>query len=371
MRLRDTLILLGVLTLCAAAGILLATQDSLAVELPPSSPAGEVPADAVAHDGDTVAAPSEATAPTTAAVAVEANHDRRVDTAGWTSGVIRGDIQLAVSALDRIQSISVAVEEARQAVTGGVFRNPWRTIVPVQRGAGTPTFEVRDVPFSEFPYVVTVFSPGLNGSRRTLTIDAGTPLVDDVVLTITPGAPFSLLLRDQDQGPCIGVDVHMLPVGEPLGRQRHTGTSDNFGSVVFEDVLAGDYDVHTSIGGQKIGEPQRLSVQPGHTTFQASVRGQGHTLTIPRGIALAVRVHDTIGYGIAEATVKATATDRPRLTEVELPTDFGGNVKFEHLPPGRWQIDVFKDGFQRTHRIVTLRDGEPTNPVEFQLVRLR
>ncbi len=74
---------------------------------------------------------------------------------------------------------------------------------------------------------------------------------------------------------------------------------------------------------------------------------------------------------IAEATVKATATDRPRLTEVELPTDFGGNVKFEHLPPGRWQIDVFKDGFQRTHRIVTLRDGEPTNPVEFQLVRLR
>lgn len=369
MRPRDLLILIGALALCAAAGVALATRDSYAVELPTTRAEDPVPAAAVGSRGDAGVASGELPA-RPRPVAAEATAAPRTDTAGWTSGVVRGDIQLAVSALGRLRSMSVAVEEARQAISGDTFRNPWRTIVPVELGVGTPTFEVRGIPFSEYPYVVSVFAPGLNGTRRTVTIDATTPLVEDVVLTITPGAPFSVLLRDQDAAACPGVDVRMLPVGEPFGRKAHTGTSDNFGSVVFEEVLAGDYELHTSRGGQPIGEAHAVTVQPGHSMFQASVRGQGHTITIPSGIGLEVRVRDSAGYGVAEATVKAIATDRIRLTEVELTTDYGGHCRFEHLPPGRYQVDVWKEGYQRTHRILTLRAGEPPEPQEFLLVRL-
>ncbi|MBX3461688.1 MAG: carboxypeptidase regulatory-like domain-containing protein [Planctomycetes bacterium] len=372
MRLRDLLILATLVAVFGGAGLWFTSQESLAVELPPGGPAaaggeerppaGSAPATAVSGDhAIPLAADAAARAP------------RRQDTAGWTHGIVRGDIQLAVSVLDRIQTISVAVEEARRAIAAdGSFRNPYRAIVPVRLGAGTPTFEIRDIPFSEFPYIVSVHAPGLNGSRRTVVIDADTPLVDDVVLTISPGSPFSLLLRDQDALPYTGVQVQLVPTGEPHGRRGAVATSDSFGSVVFEDVLAGDYQVRTSVGGQPVGEMQTLTVQPGLGSFQGSaVRGQGHTLTIPRGVPLVVDVADAAGYGVAEALVKATATDRIKLTELEATTDYGGKARFPHLTPGVWQIDVSKDGFQRSHRLVTIQAGQEPPAQQVQLVRLR
>lgn len=373
MRTRETLILIGALLLCGAAGVVLATQESFAVEVP--SPTGPEAAHATAGspaDAHAVEASVDVGSGTVVPATVEAAASPRTDTAGWTTGIVRGDIQLAVSVLDRIKSISIAVEEARRAVADdGSFRNPWRTIVPVKLGIGTPTFEIRDIPFSEFPYVVSVHSPGLNGTRRTLTIDANTPLVDDVVLTITPGSPFSILLRDQHAAPHVGVEVRLVPVGEPLGRRRLVGTSDTFGSVVFEDVLAGDYELHANIQGQPIGEVQVVTVQPGFSLSPTSVRGQGHTVTIPRGVPLEVRVSDAAGYGLADVTITATATDRLKLTVVELRTDWSGKANFGHLTPGVWQIDVVKDGHQRNSRQITIRDGEVPAPLEFALVRLR
>jgi hypothetical protein len=245
-------------------------------------------------------------------------------------------------------------------------------VVPVRRGPGTPTFEARDIPFSAYPYVVSVYSPGLNGTRRTVTIDADSPLVDDVVLTITPGSPFSILLRDQDAGPYPGLEVTVLPVGEPLGRRTSVGTSDNFGSVVFEDLLAGDYQLTVRLGGQPIGEMQTITVQPGHANFQATARqGQGYTVTVPRGAPQSVQVSDVAGYGVAEVKVTATAADRIHAKALEAVTDYGGKAEFAHLTPGRWQLDVEKDGFQRSHLMVKIVDGEPPTPQQVRLVRLR
>src|SRR5690606_38094270 len=126
--------------------------------------------------------------------------------------------QLAVSVLDRIGSIAVILEEQRSSFAGdGSVRRPTKLHATVHRGRGTPTFELRDVPFSEYPYVVAVVAPGLNGSRCTVTVDERTPLVDDVVLSILPGTPLTLLVRDQDAVPFHGVDIAGIPVGEPAG----------------------------------------------------------------------------------------------------------------------------------------------------------
>lgn len=379
---RNLSILVGTLCLATAAGVTFWSQETFAVSVPPGVDAtgpdtaseaanSDAPAEPFAsRASDGVFRPSDG-----AAVAVAAPAERRTDTSGWTSGVVRGDIRLAVSVLDRLRSLTVIVEEARNAFDNGQFERPHRLMVPVEfdpkRATGTPTFEVRDVPFSAYPYVVTVHAPGLNGGRRTVVVDAEHPLVEDVVLTITPGAPFSVLLRDQDGGPHSGIDVAMLPVGEPLGRPAQRGTTDNFGSIVFESVLAGDYELTASDHGQPFGEPQRASVQPGNQAYTSKVQGQGHVMTIPRGVALQLNVHDGAGYGLGDATVTATATDRVRLTRLEARTDPIGRASFPHLQPGVWQVTIERSGFQRVDLQITLKADQGPESRDVKLVPTR
>jgi hypothetical protein len=293
------------------------------------------------------------------------------DTSGWTNGVIRGDIQLSVAALDKIKSIQVIVEEARgEFDAGGNFRRRWQKVVPVERGVGTPTFEVTDVPFSDYPYQVIVYSPGLNGSRRMVSLSQQAPFVGDVVLAITPAAPFSILVRDQDNLPFTGVDVLLQPVGDPAGRPVQRGTSDNFGSLVLPSVLAGDYQLSVSEGGQLLTPTQTITVQPG-ASYRTAVQGQCHTVSAPRGVGVTFQVHDSSGYGIPEAKVSAICSDRVRLTTVETLTDGGGRATFSHLQPGRWQVTVEKDRFQRVDLMLTMQLGQPAETRNVKLIRLR
>jgi hypothetical protein len=320
----------------------------------PSSPPADPPLALPGPD-----APETASGAVSSAPAAPAGGRRDSEpTIGWTTGVVKGDVQLAVSVLDRIQSIRIEIEEARNRVPG--TPPPFRRVVPLTMGRGTPTFEIRDIPFSAYPYVVAVVSPGLNGSRRTLAIDERSPLVDDVVLTITPGAPVTFLLRDQDAQPLCGIDVRALPVGEPAGRPAHQGLTDNFGSVVFLDVLAGDYEVTCSLGGQPLLPPRTFGVQPGVHHAYANLRGQGHTITIERGVPVHLLVSDGAGYPIVGARVTATATDRIRLTTRETTTDEVGRASFPHLQPGQWQFVVESDRHELWDRQRTLQpDQEP------------
>lgn len=371
MRPRELSILFGALGLVALAGIAMFAQESHAEEL---MPAGAEPALAPpTPPADEVQAPSASAEPvagTIVAAPVRAA-DRQVDTAGWTKGIVKGDIQLAVSILDRIETIHVVVEEARSALGSDGYKPPVRLVVPVERGRGTPTFTVTDIPFSEYPYVVSVLSPKLNGSRRTITIDAENPYVNDVVLQITPGAPLSVLVRDQDSVPFPGLDVRVLPVGEPNGRPSHQGTSDNFGSLVFDSVLAGDYQVFVNQSGQALLEPQTISVQPGATAARAKVIGQSLALTIPRGVPVRLMVHDRAGYGIGDAQVMATMTDRVRLTTRETTTNSGGAAELPHLQPGVWQIRVTKDKYELWDRQVTLRANQDPLQLDVGMVPSR
>jgi len=296
--------------------------------------------------------------------------DREQTNAGRTTGMVCGDIQLAVSVLNKITSMTVLVEEVRSAFAEKGFHRPHLFRVPIKLGVGTPTFKVADIPFSEYPYAVSVYVPGLNGSKRTVTIDATNPVVDDIVLVVSPGAPFTLLVRDQDAAPYAGLEVSMQPVGDPLGRQASRGTTDNFGSIVFEDVLAGDYQIAASLNGQPVGDAQLVKVQPGQGNFHPKIQGQGHAMTIPRGVSLQLQVNDGGGYGVADAKVTATALDRIKLTQVTAMTNAGGRAEFSHLAPGTWHFVVEKEKFDRRDLQVTIKAGQQPAFRDLQLRRL-
>lgn len=360
---RNLSILVGTLCLGVAVGMAVSTQDSLATssleDLDYLQPTAVDPvASAEAQD----AAPAEGVFRPSAGPAAVSGGARQQDTSGWTSGIIRGDVQLAVSILDKLGSMTLVVEEIR----AGAEVSPHRIMQAVERGRGTPTFEVRDVPFSDYPYRVTLHAAGLNCSARTLTVNRDQPLHEDVVLSITPGAPYSVLLRDQDGGPHPEVDLFLRPVGLPHGRPRLAGKTDNFGSAVFESVLAGQYELVATLLGQPFGGPEPVTVQPGRRHFGRKIQGQGHVMTVPRGVQLEVEVGDGF-YGLEGATVTLVRTDRRRLKELSATTDSIGRVRFPHLQPGQWQLTVERQQFRRIDRQLSLKpDMEP----QFQRVRM-
>ncbi|MFK7741204.1 MAG: carboxypeptidase-like regulatory domain-containing protein [Planctomycetota bacterium] len=372
MNTRNLAILAATLALGVAAGLMLLGRDTMATALPGTADGDPAPfAPPIAADkqdapsvAEGVYRPSGGAAAATPAPA-QAAADRVDETRGWTSGVIRGDVQLAVAALDRLGSISVHIEEIRSS-----DGKPFRKIQRVERGNGTPTFEVRDIPFSDFPYRVYVRAAGLNGGQRTLAINAETPL-HDVVLSITPGAPFSVLLRDQDGGAHAGIDVQMVPIGKPLGRPGRRGRSDNFGSLVFEDVLAGNYELIAALSGQPFGTPEQVTVQPGTRNFGRKVQGQGHTMVVARGVELNIAVHDGAGYAIAGCKITALATDRRLATEFEGISDPLGRVRFPHLKPGRWQLTIEHENYRRTDQQVVLKPDQLPLSKQIRLVPKR
>ncbi|MBL8749515.1 MAG: carboxypeptidase regulatory-like domain-containing protein [Planctomycetes bacterium] len=372
MRTRDFWTLAATLSLIASLGLVFLGQETWADGTRPDA---HEPAHVATSETRTAnGAPTDAAAVVSAQGPEAAPAIARKSEAGVTdatTGVIRGDIPIAVSILDRIQSITIHVEEGRNAIDGdGQFR-PRRTFLEhAKLGPGTPTFEVRNVPFSEYPWIVTAFAPGLNGGRATVMLNAEHP-VADVALPVTPAAPFTILLRDQDQAPYVGVEIVLQPVGEPAGRPKKVATTDSYGSAVYEDLLGGEYRAFLSIAGQPLEDPQSFVVPTATHVVASTVQGHGTTITIARGMPLQVRVADVRGYGLADVTVTATATDQVRHKAIELTTDATGVVTFPRLLPGTWQIDVQRTDYQRSTRQVTARAGEPIEPIEFQLVRLR
>ncbi len=374
MRAGELTILITALGLATAAGVMLLSRDTMAEALPPAPTVEPAPTNAVAVDASLQT--SHRIAADDGAIVVAATADsprKKIDTAGWTKGVLKGDIELSVSAIDKIESLMVFVEELRSATRpDGTFTNPHSSVTKVDFDrTRTPTFEVRDVPFSEYPFRVTVYSPGLNGSSRTVNVDAEHALVDDIVLSVSCGGPYTLGLRDQDGNPYPQLDVRLAPIGEPLGRPRLDATSDSYGSAIFDSVLGGDYQVMVLQNGQPLGEIHTITVLTGVRLYQNRIQGQGQTLTIPRGMPLDVRVHDARGYGIPDARVRIQATDRVRLTEFDAVCDADGRVHFPYLTPGVWQIDVTKDLYQTRAKQITVKDRTPIDLQQIQLLLAR
>lgn len=375
MRPRDLTVLLGILGLGAAAGIAFLGQDTFALTLVPAG-ATSGPTDATGDSAPSDATPAvgdvESSEVAVAhATAVRGQGTPQPDTAGWTKGLIRGDIGIAVSALDQLQSISVLVEEMRSAIDqdGKVVR-PESKVVRVERGAGTPTFQIDDIAFSDHPYRVSVYAPGLNGDQRIVTIDKDHPIAD-VRLDITPGSPFTVFVRDQDNLPHHAVDVRMLPIGDPAGRPKLQGVTDNSGGAVFPNVLRGDYQLYLSTNGQLLTDVKIITVQGRVPMRSGVVSGQSTSVVIPRGVEVNLKVHDIAGYGVAMAKVTAIATDRVRATEILGEADEHGRVTFPHLQPGTWHLQIEKESFQRVDLQIRLVAGQEPQHKDVRMVRLR
>lgn len=373
MNTRKLSLLIATLCAAAAASITFFSQGVQAVEIPP----GGYPSDIIAEPAIAVSDQHEPEVevadyqPSSGPIGFTDTYRKPGNTQGWTSGIIRGDVKLAVSVLDKLGSITVIVEELRSSHGNSSDQQPpARMYAKVDRGEGTPTFKVTDVPFSDYPYRVTLHAAGLNGSQKTVSVTKEEPL-HDVVLSITPGAPFSILLRDQDSGFHTDINLLMRPVGLPNGRQRLAGKSDNFGSVIFDSVLAGQYELVTTLDSKPFGDPETVTVFEGTRNYGRKIQGQGHVMVIPRGVRVDVRVHDRNGYGMESATVTAVATDRRSAPPVEGETDGLGQLRFNNLAPGTWQFTVKFKGFQRVDQQLTLRKNQEPVQKDFRIVRLR
>jgi len=313
-----------------------------------------VPLHAVAVDGGPVQ-------PQLAVVDPVFRKSERVDTTGWTDGVIRGDIALTASIVGKIQALQVVVDELRP-LDNKEGKRPFRAIQRIELGVGTPTFEVVHVPFSPYGFVVSAWSPGLNGNQVTVQLTAEQPLVDDVRLAITPSAPFSLLLRDQESLPVTDTEVRMVPIGPPLGRPLLYKVSDNYGSAVFENTLAGDYEVQIGPASAPLTERQVVTVPNGGIrVINGGVQPQGQTLIVPRGTPVTVFVSDPNGYGIEGVTLRMEATDRKVLTVVEGTTDVRGRCTWSRVQAGVWVINAVKPDYDRGFKQVNL-DGKQEPP---------
>ena len=296
---------------------------------------------------------------------IEASSERTWSGAGsnMTSGIIRGDISLGSEVVQNLRLVYVQVKEAINSEDPNVVpfvRTIKEEIVPE---LGTPEFTYRNIPFSEYGYVVRVFAEGLNGSQQFVQLTKQRP-IQDVKLSVTGGVPFSVLLRDQLRYPVPDTVVFMVPSGEPNGRPLLQKKTDNYGSAVFASVLQGEYDI---VAGA-MNEPRNT---PSHVTVQAHAGVRSVTVEVPRGFALTIYAQTRQGWGIEGAELKLLATDVKALREYKATTDYAGKHVFEHIPPGTYQLDVSGDKLQRWTRSITVPEDAPPEPVIAQLSHLR
>lgn len=230
---------------------------------------------------------------------------------------------------------------------------------------GTPRFEFTGIPFSPHAYSVRVFSPGLNGSEQIVAVTEQDPIADAVV-GISPPVTFSIVLRDQFEGPVSEMRLSMLPVDGPPGRGPLNGTTDNFGSLLFEEVLAGDYLIYVDNPTNPLVKPVRVTVQPPGVTIQPEpvylkgkqLRNQFAKIVVPSGRALLVSVTGAAGRGLKDAKLTLLATTSTRYQPYEGVTDYSGRFVFPHLPAGEYELDVELADHQRWTRTVRWQDGE-------------
>ncbi|MEZ5990320.1 MAG: hypothetical protein R3F30_14610, partial [Planctomycetota bacterium] len=85
------------------------------------------------------------------------------------SGTLVGTVQLGPGLEDRVEAFTIFVQEAinpnrPHSVDEQPARHVRRTW-PVERGRKLHSWQIQDLPFSEFGWQVRVFSPGVNGSQ--------------------------------------------------------------------------------------------------------------------------------------------------------------------------------------------------------------
>ncbi len=370
MKTKEILLLTGILAVCATTAFLVFAGDTGPAPAPPGpAPDLDAPADDVpmpeqrsgpaARSTDAVLAPGR---PRTGRDAPDGPLDGPPP-----AGILDGRVTAATSVVSRFTAYVVRVEEmvdGDDLLPSG--RPPFHTQqgFKVDPGVSPQYFAIPQVPYSRHGYRVSVFAAGLNGSSQIVSVTESN-WNPQVSLNITPPSPFVVRLVDQRRAPVTEVEVTLMP-DPPVGRPRLVGTTDSFGSVVFEETLAGGYDV--LVHGQRI---ESVVVRaPGVVMDLAGSGVQSAILTVPIGEDLKIEVFNA-QWGLADVELDLSMIDTTENIRIQAHTDRAGVHVFQALHPGRYSIHFSAPGYQRTTREVRIVEGQEPDPLQVRMARLR
>jgi len=332
-------LLIGCLLLLALCGIVILDDGAAAAELDPLGVS------------DTITTPNRPEKPDVDPLVVEGQGEpdppdriKPVPVPGSDMGLISGRIAVSTRVVDRLSGYQIIVQEDinPNALEEGAVIFTRKKGFNANLSRGTPFFDIDKIPFSSHPYLVTVVAPGMNGSSDRVYVTAKKPHGSkEVQLALTPGAIYSVMLRDQRRVPRRDLNVRLVPVGASLVRRDiRFGTTNEHGNVIFENVLRGDYDIVVGPINAPMAPPERKTVYAATAIFAPKPQPQGTTVIVPDGHDVTVEVASRWGSYVAKAELKAWQLDVKRYFEFKGTTDDAGRVVFRNMPYGRYQISA-------------------------------
>ena len=374
---RQTLPLIGTAAMLAVAGIVFLEfggEDELQddFELPAQVPADPAPG----HEGsrgDTIQMQGDADT-TGGRPAERTERIPRQVAAGATTGIIDGRIALDTSVLNKFHTYTIeVVEEINENAHREGSKRPFRKVQQFAYDQiGTPFFTLEGIPFSRHNYLVRVQVAQLNGSQARVHVTKDKPC-GEVQLGIMPGVIFTVLLRDQRQIPRQDLSIQMVPEGNPPDRPVYRGTSNNYGQVLFENVVQGDYKIYVGHLNAPMNVPEKVTVLPVNAVYSKgghrNVSTQSTLVLVPSGAPVTVEVTDRFGYGVADAELEMHQIEVTRYFAYKAKTGANGRHVFEHLPVGKYQLSVHKPGFGRRTQKLQIKEEDRAKLQKIQLRR--
>lgn len=259
--------------------------------------------------------------------------------AGAESGVISGRVVVSPQLAAKIEVFRVRIEEAVND-EGGSTRKVRSYEQNFELEGKVGRFRLGNVPFSEFGWRVTAFTPEVESNSQDTVVQL-TPEKpsQDVSFELEVPAPLHIALKNQDREPIRGLELTLEPIGRPTGRRALRGTSDSYGQWILERVRSGRYRLSVGPRLRPLVPPKEFVVKGGGLQYQL--------VTVPRGGTYEFEVVGPSGFPLADVEVSAIAQDLRVYKKYEAKTDKRGKAVLRHVPPGRYYVHFTKKGYTR------------------------
>ena len=270
-----------------------------------------------------------------------------------SSGVISGRVAVAAELASKIEVFRVRIEEAVND-EGGSTRKVRQFEETYQLTGTVGRFRLANVPFSDFGWRVTAFTPeALSNSQDTVVQLSPERPSQDVSLKLGVPSPLNILLKNQDRGPVAKMDITLDPIGRPHGRRQLRGKSDAYGQWIIEKIQSGRY---------KITVGPRLSPVIPHK--EITIKGDGlqyERITVPRGGSFEFQVVGPSGFPLAGVEISAVARDLRLYKKYEATSNKRGKATLQHVTPGLYYVHFTKKGYTREFEKVEIVE-KPKKP---------
>ena len=109
---------------------------------------------------------------------------------------------------------------------------------------------------------------------------------------------------------------------------------------------------------------------PGFVRDDANIGVQSALVRIPRGQELKVEVFG-VSWAIPDVDLTLFRVDTSENIRFTGKTDPNGVFTFEHVPPGRYHLQLRAANHQPTDRVLRIEDGVAPDPFQVRMARLR